>query len=111
MGSKTLVQLTCYYMYETAKAFRAEFKDSEGEVLGEAWLPHSQVKQVVNGCGGFVVCGERGEELLVEMPRWLAESDGVEDLIREQMLEGEDKMDEDEDTPNDGWNYEPEEEE
>jgi len=99
--SRPTVRVKCCYMYDTEKAFRAEFHDPDGDLLGNAWLPKSQVKQVVAGDTGFVVCGERGEEILVDMPQWLAEKDEIAPLIREQLLEQEDgeRDGEDDDIP------------
>jgi len=97
--NKTL-QIVCWYITTSSsgKAFLAEFRDSDGDKLGQRWLPTSRVKQVVRGAGGFTVSANRGEEIVIELPMWLAEKDDIEPLIREQLLEmeGED-LEEDED--------------
>ena len=77
-------------------AFLASFRDSDGEPIGKKWLPYSRVKQVLRGCGGFTVEGEAsGEEIIIELPTWLAEKDDIAPLIRDQILDRE-SMDEDE---------------
>ena len=92
------IQVTCTYITTSAsgKAFLASFHDGDGEKLGQRWLPMSRVKQVVRGCEGFVVSANRGEEIEIELPQWLAEKDDIAPLIQEQLLVGE-ELDDDED--------------
>ena len=102
--TNTLLEVTCTVVVAPThkKAFLAKFHDSDGVELGEAWLPYSRVKQILRGEGGFTVSGEvKGAEITVEIPQWLAESDSLEPLIREQLLEKEDLGDGVDEDPDD----------
>jgi len=90
----------------TKKAFLAAFHDSDGEELGQTWLPYSQVTQVVRDCGGFTVEGEgRGVEVTLEVPLWLTETERMEPLIREQLLEKEADADSMREAEEEAFNY------
>lgn len=87
--SNKVIQVVCWVVVAPThkKAFLAEFRDADGDKIGDTWLPYSRVKQVLGGEGGFTVEGEeRDAEITIDLPQWLAESDRVEPLIREQVL-------------------------
>lgn len=71
------------------KAFLAEFCDSDGEILGETWLPYSRVKAYDTSGGDKsleVTSMMEGEITTLNIPLWLLETDRVAPLVREQML-------------------------
>lgn len=68
------------------KAFLAGFRDSEGSPIGKSWLPYSRVKLED---GRSAIGMENETEIVIVLPRWLAEGKDIEPLIREQLLEQE----------------------
>lgn len=86
---KPQMRIACYFLAATPKAFLAEFRDEDGDRIGERWLPHSQCKQVVNGCEGFVVSGDRGDSMTVTIPDWLLDKPELQDMCKYQIQQAE----------------------
>ena len=99
-SKEVYVRVDCTYIAESDKAVLVSFHDSDGDKLGQRWLPKSRVKQVVRGEGGFIMSGERGEILTVDLPQWLADKDDIAEMIQEQVMasEYEEKEDKEEST-------------
>ena len=95
-----LVVLQGLYLGDSSsgKAFNIRLFNSKGKEEKNKWFPHSQVKLADSKAK---VTGGHKEPIRIGVPMWMVESEGLEHLCREDLLDKEygEQVDIDDDIP------------